>query len=64
MLQCSDIACMQREKEALDKVRELENKLDEMTDQLNVLITKDRLSNDELQGVRRELIEVWYPMKI
>lgn len=55
---------MQREKEALDKVRELENKLDEMSDQLNALITKDRLSNDELQGVRRELIEVWYPMKI
>lgn len=54
---------MQREQEALAKVRDLEKKISEMTDEMNALITKERLSNDELQGVRKELMKVyiWYP---
>ncbi|KAH6794900.1 hypothetical protein C2S52_005377 [Perilla frutescens var. hirtella] len=42
-----------REKEA----RELEEKMSEMTEEMNALITKERMSNDELQGIRKELME-------
>ncbi|KAH6755212.1 hypothetical protein C2S53_017470 [Perilla frutescens var. hirtella] len=43
--------------EALEKVRQLERELDQKTDQMNDLITKERLSNEELQGARRGLIK-------
>ncbi|XP_057787852.1 factor of DNA methylation 1-like [Salvia miltiorrhiza] len=46
-----------REKDALDEVGALEIKITEMTDQMNALITKERSSNDELQGVRTELMK-------
>ncbi|KAH6819576.1 hypothetical protein C2S51_003179 [Perilla frutescens var. frutescens] len=45
-----------REKEAREKVRELEEKMSEMAERMNALITKEWMSNDELQGVRIELI--------
>lgn len=52
---------MQRESDALVKVRYLENKINEMNDEMNALITKERSSNDELQRVRNELMKVSYP---
>lgn len=51
---------MQRERDALDKVDELERKMTEMTEQMNALIIKERTTNDELQGVRTELMKVSY----
>ena len=36
----------------------MERKIDELTEEINVLISKERACNDELQGVRKELIMV------
>lgn len=48
----------QGEKNAADMVLRLQRELNEKTHTMNGLITKERQSNDELQGARRELIKV------
>lgn len=57
---------MQKDKEARDKISELERKISEMTNEINALITKERSSNEELQGVRDELVKlmIWCPSLI
>lgn len=49
---------MQREKGAFSSVDELETKIDEMRDEMNALITKERSSNNELVAARMELLKV------
>lgn len=49
---------MQREKGAFSNVYELETKIDEMRDEMNTLITKERSSNHELLAARKELMKV------
>ncbi|XP_047952252.1 factor of DNA methylation 1-like [Salvia hispanica] len=46
-----------RQQRAKETRAKLERKMDETREEMNVLITKERASNDELQGVRKELIK-------
>ncbi|KAH6794862.1 hypothetical protein C2S52_005339 [Perilla frutescens var. hirtella] len=48
---------VEREKEALDRVHELERRLNETRDEINALTAKERASNEALQSVRKELIK-------
>ncbi|XP_047949479.1 factor of DNA methylation 1-like [Salvia hispanica] len=44
------------QKRAKEARADMERKIDELTEEINVLISKERACNDELQGVRKELI--------
>lgn len=55
-----DVAILQKISQLNELVKEKEQVLNDLEDLNQHLTTKERLSNDELQDARKELIKVWY----